>query len=161
MAAPLITQDDLILALNPGGTEKLRQLAGTDAAGQPNADKVAYGIEVATEEGYELLLGGFQTNERVQALAATDVAVRFRLCMIARYAMAEGNEQFRTPDGKNQFASSAREARDGLREKSRGAKRSSAEGTEVSGAKVGQSSLLRPRASKKGGSMFDKCGGLF
>lgn len=156
MAALLLSQDDLLIALNPGGTEKLRQLAGTDATGAPNADKILYGLSVASEEGYELLLGGFETNERVQALAAADVSVRFRLAMIARYALAEGNEQFRTPDGKNQFATSAREARDGLREKSRGAKRTSAEG----GA-AGQSTLLRPRGSNKGCSMFDKPGGLF
>lgn len=157
MADALITQDDLILALGSGGTEKLRQLAGTDATGAPVAERVTYGINVASEEGYEILLGGFLTNERVQALAADDVSVRHRLCMIARAAMAEGNEQFRTPDGKNQFASSARESRDGLREKSRGAKRSSAEG-----GSAGKSAVLRPRSSNGGTtSIFPRSGGLF
>ena len=157
MAANLITQNDLVLALNPGGTEKLRQLAGDDGTGQPAAANVAYGIGIASEEGYELLLSGFETNERVQALAAADQVVRFRIAMIARYVMAEGNEQFRTPDGKNQFASSAREARDALREKSRGAKRSSAEPS----AGVGRSGLLRPRGSSGGTSSIFGSGKAF
>ena len=156
MAAPLITQADMIAALGSGGTEKLRQLAGTAADGSPVADRVTYGIAVASEEGYEILLGGFGTNERVQALAADDISVRHRRCMIARCAMAEGNEQFRTPDGKNQFASSAREARDGLREKSRGAKRSSAEG-----GTAGKSAVLRPRSSNGGTCSVFKPWGLF
>jgi hypothetical protein len=143
MAADLITTDDLLLALGSGGTEKLRQLAGTAADGTPVADRLAYGLSVASEQAYGILMSGFVTTAAVAALAAEDVDVRHQIAMIAREVLAEGNEQFRTPDGKNSFASSARTARDVLREKARGARRTSAE----TAPGVGQSRVLRPRGS--------------
>lgn len=161
MGDPLITIDNLKLALGAGATEQLRQLAGDDGTGQPDATRVAYGIAAASEQTYGILMGGFGTEEQIVALAANDVDVRHQVAMIAREVLAEGNAQFRTPDGKNAFASSARVARDVLREKSRGARRSSAEGTTAGGVTVQRSSLLRPRASASGKPLFPKCGGLF
>jgi len=157
MAADLITTDHLKLALGPGATEKLRQLAGDDGAGQPDTTRIAYGITAASEQAYGILLSGFGTNEAVQALAANDTDVRHQISMIAREVMAEGNEQFRTPDGKNQFASSARTARDVLREKARGARRTSAEAAPG----VGRSRLLRPRGSDGGTPSIFGCGKAF
>ena len=48
MAAPLITTDDLVLAFD-GNAEELRRIAGDDGTGTARADRVAYGIGVASE----------------------------------------------------------------------------------------------------------------
>ena len=71
MAAALITEDDIKLALD-GTAETLRELAGDDGTGAARADRVAYGIAVASEDAYGILLAGFGTVEKVQALAAND-----------------------------------------------------------------------------------------
>ncbi len=142
MAAALITEAHLLLALD-GSAEQLRRLAGDDGTGTARADRVTYGIAVASEEAYGILLAGFESVERVQALAAEDVAVRHAIAMIWRETLASGKDDFRLPDGKTIFSADARVARDLLRAKAQGARRSSAE--EV--AAVGQSGLLRPRAS--------------
>ena len=59
MAADLFDVDDIKLAL-PGGDETLRRFAGdtgvADAA--PDAARIAYGISVASEQIYGLLLAG-------------------------------------------------------------------------------------------------------
>jgi len=155
MAAALISEDDLKLAIGPGADEQLRQLAGDDNTGAPIAARVTYGIDVASEEAYGLLLSGFETNERIQALAENDPLVRHSIAMIARETLAMGREQFRLPDGKCCFSPDARVARDALREKSRGAKRTSAETTAA-----GRSALLRPRGSDGGVRSYltDSCG---
>lgn len=142
MADPLITSADLLLALD-GSAEQLRRLAGDDGTGVAREDRVAYGIDVASEEAYGILLAGFESVERVQALAAADVSVRHSIAMIWREVLAAGKDDFRLPDGKSIFSADARVARDQLRAKAQGARRSSAE--EV--ATVGQSGLLRPRAA--------------
>ena|SRR6185369_133195 len=144
MADPLFTTDDLTLAFD-GDTEMQRRLAGDDGTGQPRADRVAYGIAVASEEGYGILMSGFDTIERVQRLAANDIAVRHALCMIWRETLAQGKDEFRLPDGTTVFSPDARKGRDLLREKARGARRTSAEQVTPNGP--GQSGLLRPRAS--------------
>lgn len=155
MAADLITTADLLLAFD-GSTEQLRRIAGDDGSGQPRADRVAYGITVASEEVYSILLSGFDTNVRVQELAANDVSVRHAAAMIFREKLVEGKDEFRLPDGKTVFSNDARVARDLLREKARGARRTSAEAVST----VGQSGLLRPRARGGGAkSIFtDPCG---
>jgi hypothetical protein len=155
MADALITTDDLELAFN-GSTEMLRRLCGDDGAGSYRTDRADYGIAVASEEMYGILLSGFDSNERVQALAAGDVAVRHAGAMIWRDVLAQGKDEFRLPDGGNVFSPDARKARDMLREKARGAKRSSAEET----AAVGQSGLLRPRSAQRttSGTFTDSCG---
>ncbi len=146
MADPLITPDDLALAFD-GSTEMQRRLAGDDGTGQPRADRVAYGIAVVSEEGYAILLSGFETVERVKRLAANDIAVRHALCMIWREVMAQGKDEFRLGDGSTVFSPDARKARDLLREKARGARRTSAE--EVTPDGPGQSGLLRPRSAHR------------
>ncbi len=143
MAADLITEAHLLLALD-GGVQTLLELCGDDGTGVRRADRLAYGIEAASEQGYGILLAGFTTNERVQALAASDTAVRHALAMIFRDVLAQGKKEFRLGDGKTMFSEDARQARDLLRGKSSGAPRSSAETT----TDVGQSSLLRPRSSR-------------
>lgn len=153
MAADLVTQADLLLAL-AGGTEKLRQLAGDTGTSDPtpDADRIAYGIAVASEDAYGILLSGFPTVETVQHLAANDPSVRHAVAMIFREKLAEGKDEFRLPDGTCVFAPDARRARDLLREKSRGAKRTSAE--EVTPDGPGRSTLLRPRAATGDRSSF-------
>ena len=143
MAADLITEDDIKLALD-GSADTLRELAGDDGTGAPRADRIAYGIGVASEDAYGILLAGFGTVEKVQALAANDPSVRHAVAMIFREKLAEGKKDFRLPDGTCSFAPDARRARDLLREKSRGAQRTSAEET-TNGP--GRSSLLRPRSA--------------
>lgn len=142
MAEPLITEADLLLALD-GGAETLRELCGDDGNGVRRADRLAYGIAVASEQGYGLLMAGFTTVERVQALAAEDTAVRHALCMIFREALASGKKEHRLPDGKTVFTPDAAIARDLLRGKASGSPRTSAEEVPT----VGASSVLRPRAS--------------
>lgn len=155
MAADLITTADLLLAFD-GSTEQLRRLAGNDGTGQPRADRVAYGIAAASEDAYGILLSGFDTNTRVQALAAADVGVRHAIAMIWREKLAEGKDEFRLPDGSTIYSGDARRARDLLREKARGARRSSAEAN----ASVGQSGLLRPRVRQGATpSIFTDCHG--
>lgn len=144
MAAPLITTDDLVLAFD-GNAEELRRIAGDDGTGTARADRVAYGIGVASEEGYGILRAGFVTNEAIQRLAANDPAVRHALAMIFREVLAQGKSEFRLPDGQTVFSGDARRARDLLREKSRGGVRTSAE--EVTPNGPGESSLLRPRTA--------------
>lgn len=144
MAAALITSADLLLAFD-GDTEQLRRLAGDDGTGEPRADRVTYGIAVASEEMYGILKAGFGSNERVQLLAANDPSVRHAGAMIFREVLADGKDDFRLPDGKTIFSASARVGRDTLREKSRGAKRTSAE--EVTPNGPGESAVLRPRSS--------------
>lgn len=142
MADPLITAQQLIDRFDRG-EEDLRRFAGDDGAGSYHVGKVTEGIAVASAETYGILLAGFDTNERVQALAANDPEVLNALARLVRYHLTVFKDDFRLPDGKSVFSSDAREARDALREKARGAKRSSAEAT----AAVGQSALLRPRGS--------------
>ena len=143
MADPLFTSDDIKLALE-GGDAQLRRLAGDDGTGAPRADRVAYGIAVASEEGYGILLSGFGTTLAVQRLAAADPLVRHALVMIWRETLAQGRDEFRLPDGACTFTPDARRARDLLREKARGGKRTSAE--EATNG-PGESALLRPRAT--------------
>lgn len=142
MADPLITVDDILAALD-GGEETLRRLAGDDGTGSYREARVDYAITVASEEAYGILLSGFDSNARVKALVAADVAARHAIVMIWREVITQGKDEFRLPDGRTVFSADARIGRDALREKARGAKRTSAE--EVTG--VGQSGLLRPRAS--------------
>lgn len=144
MAADLVTAADLIARLD-GGEEALRELAGDDGAGAYRADVVALAITEASEEGYGILLAGFPTVETVQHLAANDPSVKGALCQLTRYALTRWKKAFRLPDGTSIFQPEAREARDLLREKSRGAKRTSAE--EVTTDGPGRSTLLRPRTA--------------
>jgi hypothetical protein len=156
MADALITTADILLALD-GSTEQLRRLAGDNGAGIARTDRVDYGIAVASEEAYGILIAGFDSVERVQALAAEDVLVRHAIVMIFRFTLADGKDGFRDPaSGRCIFEASARAARDALRAKASGAKRTSAE--TVPG--VGQSGLLRPRtATNPAPSLFtDRCG---
>ena len=138
----LITSQHLIDRLD-GGAEELRRLAGDDGTGTYDADKVATAIATASEDAYGALLAGFATVERVQALVENDPAVIDAICLRARYALTRWKNSFIAADGRHVFQSSAREALDLLRDKARGAKRSSAE--ESTG--VGQSSVLRPRSA--------------
>lgn len=158
MATDLFTQADLLLAFD-GTAETLRELAGDDGTGVARADRVAYGISVASEEMYGILRAGFPTNEVVQNLAANDPSVRHAGAMIFREVLASGKKEFRLPDGTCQFTPDARRARDMLREKSRGALRTSAE--EVTSNGPGRSSLLRPRTAHTLPSvMLDRITGL-
>lgn len=143
MAADLITEADLLLAFD-GNAEQLRRLAGDDGTGTARADRVAYGIAVASEDAYGILLAGFTTVEKVQALAERDPSVRHAIAMIFREKLAEGKDEFRLPDGSCIYAPDARRARDLLRGKASGAPRTSAESA-TNGP--GPSSLLRPRTA--------------
>lgn len=144
MAAALLTAQDLIDRLD-GGEEELRRLAGDDGTGVYNVAAVTTAIATASEEGYGILMSGFPTVAAVQALVANDAAVLDALCAITRYALTKWKHQFRLPDGTAIYAKDAREARDLLREKARGGKRSSAEAVTPGGP--GSSTLLRPRSS--------------
>lgn len=144
MAADLVTDDDMIARLD-GGQEGLRELAGDDNTGAYRADRVAIARGEATEEGYGILLSGFETVEKVQNLVANDPTVKDALCQLVRYSLSRWKKAFRLPDGTSVFQPEAREARDLLREKSRGAKRTSAE--EVTPDGPGRSTLLRPRTA--------------
>lgn len=146
MADALFTTDDLKLAL-AGGDETLRRLAGDTGATDPTPDpvRVAYGIDVASEELYGILRSGFETNEKIAFLAANDPSVRHAGCMIFREVLGQGRDEFRLPDGTCVFSPDARKARDLLREKARGALRSSAEEVATNGP--GRSALLRPRTA--------------
>lgn len=144
MADPLITTADLLLAID-GNTEQMRRLAGDDGTGVARADRVAYGIAVASEEAYGILRSGFETNEKIVYLAANDPSVRHAIAMLWREALAQGKDEFRLPDGSCIYSGDARRARDLLREKARGALRSSAEEVATNGP--GRSSLLRPRTA--------------
>lgn len=145
MADALITSDDLLLALD-GGTEQLRRLCGQEGDGSPRADRLAYGIAVASEEAYGLLLAGFPDVAQVQALAAADISIRHAVAMLFREKLAEGKDEFRLGDGSTVFSVDGRRARDLLRSKASNATRSSAE--EVPG--VGPSAMNRPRSSSLG-----------
>lgn len=144
MATALITAQNLIDRLD-GGAEELRRLAGDDGTGVYDATAVARAIATASEEGYGILMSGFPSVAAVQALVANDDAVLNALCQICRYVLTQWKHQFRLPDGGSIFAKDAREARDLLREKARGGKRSSAEAVTPNGP--GSSTLLRPRSS--------------
>lgn len=144
MADPLCTAQDLIDRLD-GGAEELRRLAGDNGSGSYDTTSVTKAIASASEEAYGLLLGGFTTNANVQALVENDAAALDAVCLIARHHLVRWKRDFRLPDGGTIFSKDAREARDFLREKSRGAQRSSAE--EVTPNGPGRSSLLRPRSS--------------
>ena len=143
MAADLIAEADLLLTFD-GNAEQLRRLAGDDGTGIARADRVAYGIAVASEDAYGILLAGFTTVEKVQALAERDPSVRHAIAMIFREKLAEGKDEFRLPDGSCIYAPDARRARDLLRGKASGAPRTSAESA-TNGP--GPSSLLRPRTA--------------
>lgn len=149
MADDLITAQQLIDRYD-GGAEALREYAGTVIDGDAavyDPDKVAAAIAGASDEAYGILLGGFETNERVQALAANDVEVLDALALLVRYRLTRFKKEFRRPDtGMSIFLGDAREARDALRMKSDGAKRTSAEKA-VNGP--GESELLRPRGSHR------------
>lgn len=140
MANPLITVQQIIDRYD-GGAEALRRFAGDDGAGSYDAAKVTDAIASASAEAYGILLSGFDSNDRVEALAGADPEVLAAIARLVRYHLTIFKDGFRLPDGKSVFSADAREARDALREKARGAKRSSAEAT----ATVGQSGLLRPR----------------
>jgi hypothetical protein len=82
--------------------------------------------------------------------------VKDDLAVLVRYRLTRFKDGFRLPDGRSVFAGDVREARDDLREKARGAKRSSAEDA----PSVGQSGLLRPRGSSGSAkSVFTDCNG--
>ncbi len=142
MAAALITQADLELALE-GGSETLRELAGDDGAGGPRTVRVEYAIAVASEEAYGLLKSGFPSNDQVIALVGADIAVRHAIAMIARDVLTQGAREMRLPDGSTQFSKDAMRARDLLRGKGSGSPRTSSEELPA----VGLSAMLRPRAS--------------
>lgn len=143
MADPLCTAQNLIDRLD-GGAEELRRLCGDDGAGSYDTTSLTRAIATASEEAYGLLLSGFSTVANVVELVENDAAVLDAVCHLTRYALTRWKNEFRQPDGSAAFAREAREARDLLREKSRGAKRSSAE--EVTPG-PGRSTLLRPRSS--------------
>lgn len=143
MAADLITAQDLIDRLD-GGAEALREIAGDDGTGSYRTGPVGIAITEASEEAYGILLAGFTTNEKVQALVANDSSVKGAICQLTRYALTRWKKEFRLPDGKSVYQSEAREARDLLRGKASGAPRTSAE-TATNGP--GPSSLLRPRTA--------------
>lgn len=149
MADPLLTAQDLIDRYD-GGEEALRRFAGTKVVGNVTTyddGKVDKAIATTSEEGYEILLSGYETNERVQALAANDARVIDALAIICRYHLTKYKDDFREPDGQSIFKADTREARDVLREKARGAKRSSSEQVNPNGP--GQSGLLRPRSAHR------------
>lgn len=143
MAADLLTVQDLIDRFD-GGEEALRRFAGTDpTTGSYDADRVARAIAAVSQEIYGILLAGFETTERVQALVAGDEDLIDRGAQLVRYRLTVFKDDFRLPDGRSVFASDARDARDVLRAKASSAERSAAEELPA----VGKSSLIRPRAT--------------
>ncbi len=154
MADDLITAQQLIDRYD-GGAQALFEYAGNDGTGAYDAGKVALAITGASDEAYGILLGGFGSNERVQRLAAEDAEVLDALALLVRYRLTRFKREFRTPDGRSVFAADVREARDALRMKGDGAKRTSAEKA-VNGP--GESELLRPRGSHRIRSVITDCG---
>lgn len=144
MADPLCTAQDLIDRLD-GGAEELRRLAGDDGTGAYDSTSVTNAIDAASGEGYGILLAGFSSNDTVAALVANDPTVLNAICLLVRYHLTLWKREFRLPDGASMFQRDAREARDLLREKSRGGQRSSAE--EVTPNGPGRSALLQPRTA--------------
>lgn len=147
MSTALIAQSDLVLAFK-GGVEQVRRFAGDDGAGNPDPVRVAYGIGVASDEGYGILLAGGWSPAQIVTLAADDAAVRHALCIIWRWAVTDGVDEFRSPEGISIFFSGAKSARDTLRGKASGSPRTIAEADPA----VGPSANLAPRASNSAGT---------
>ena len=102
MAADLFTEADISLAL-PGGAETLRRFAGDTgvADATPDAARIAYGISVASEQVYGLLMAGGWSVDQIVALAAADPAVRHAGVMIWREVLCEGPSDFLVNDPKS------------------------------------------------------------
>ena len=146
MAAPDLITDQELIDRYDGGAEALRRFAGDKLVGNVltyDDGKVAIARAAASKEAYGLLLAGFRTVARVQALVANDDEIKNMIALLVRFHLVVFKDDFRLPDGSCVFAKDTERARDVLRAKSSTEERSAAEEL----PEVGRSSLIRPRAT--------------